>query len=71
MKDLNGITPVAKIGLGVKPEGKLIISGIREYIYVSSPWQKIECFELKFEDFSKNKKYFYLFQREGLRCEIT
>ncbi|WP_462351510.1 Gfo/Idh/MocA family oxidoreductase [Fusobacterium varium] len=71
LKYQNGITPVAKVGLGVKSEGELIISGTKGYIYVPSPWWKTEYFELKFEDFNKNRKYFYPFQGEGLRYEIA
>lgn len=67
----NGIYPVAKIGLGVKSEGELIISGTKGYIYVPSPWWKTEYFEIRFENFSKNKKYFYQFQEDGLRYEIA
>lgn len=71
LKYQNGITPIAKVGLGVKSEGELIISGTKGYIYVPSPWWKTEYFELRFEDFSKNKKYFYPFQGEGIRYEIA
>ena len=71
MKYQSGIIPVAKVGLGVKSEGELIISGTKGYIYVPSPWWKTEYFELRFEDFTKNKKYFYPFQGEGLRYEIA
>lgn len=71
LKYQNGVTPVAKVGLGVKSEGELIISGTRGYIYVPSPWWKTEYFELRFEDFNKNRKYFYPFQGEGLRYEIA
>lgn len=71
LKYQNGVTPVAKVGLGVKSEGELIISGTRGYIYVPSPWWKTEYFELRFEEFNKNRKYFYPFQGEGLRYEIV
>lgn len=67
----NGIYPTAKVGLGVKSEGELIISGTKGYIYVPSPWWKTEYFEIRFEDFSRNKKYFYQFQEDGLRYEIA
>lgn len=67
----NGVYPIAKVGLGVKSEGELIISGTKGYIYVPSPWWKTEFFEIRFEDFSKNKKYFYQFQEDGLRYEIA
>ena len=71
LKYQNGVTPVAKVGLGVKSEGELVISGTKGYIYVPSPWWKTEYFELRFEDFTKNKKYFYPFQGDGLRYEMV
>lgn len=61
----------AMVGLGVKSEGDLIISGTKGYIYVSSPWWKTEHFEIRFEDFSYNKKYYYTFEDEGLRYELA
>lgn len=64
-------TASAKIGLGVKSEGDLIISGTKGYIYVPSPWWKTEYFEIRFEDFSENRKHFYKFDGDGLRYEIS
>lgn len=40
----------AKVGLGVKSEDTLVISGTRGCIYVPAPWWKTEYFELCFED---------------------
>ncbi|MBC2852527.1 Gfo/Idh/MocA family oxidoreductase [Cetobacterium sp. 2G large] len=61
----------AKVGLGVKSEGELIISGTKGYIYVPAPWWKTEYFEVRFENQSFNKKYFYKFEEDGLRYEIS
>jgi glycerol-3-phosphate cytidylyltransferase len=61
----------AKVGLGVKSEGDLIISGTKGYIYVPSPWWKTEYFEVRYENFSENKKYFYKFEGDGLRYELA
>lgn len=61
----------AKVGLGVKSEGDLIISGTKGYIYVPSPWWKTEYFEIRYEDPSKNKKYYYKFEGDGLRYELA
>jgi len=61
----------AKVGLGVKSEGDLIIAGTKGYIYVPAPWWKTEYFEIRFEDMSKNKKYFYKFEDDGLRYELA
>lgn len=59
-----------KVGLGVKSEGDLIISGSKGYIYVPAPWWKTEYFEVRYENLSDTDKYFYKFEGEGLRYEI-
>lgn len=59
-----------KLGLGVKTEGNLIISGTKGYAYVESPWWKTDYFELRYEDQNQNKKFFYKWDGEGLRYEI-
>lgn len=59
-----------KIGLGVKTEGNLVISGTKGYVYVPAPWWKTDYFEFRYEDQSKNKKYFYSWDGDGLRYEI-
>lgn len=59
-----------KVGLGVKTEGSLIISGSKGYAYVPAPWWKTDYFELRYEDQNKNQKYFYKWDGEGLRYEI-
>jgi predicted dehydrogenase len=59
-----------KVGLGVKSEGDLIVSGTKGYIYVPSPWWKTECFEARFEDFSENQKFCFSFEGDGLRYEL-
>lgn len=60
----------AKVGLGVKSEGSLVISGTRGYIYVPAPWWKTEYFELRFEDPNEAEKNFYKFSGDGLRYEL-
>lgn len=59
-----------KVGLGVKTEGNLIISGTKGYAYVPAPWWKTDYFELRYEDQNQNKKYFYKWDGFGLRYEI-
>jgi len=66
-----GAVATVKVGLGVKSEGSLVISGTRGYIYVPAPWWKTEYFELRFEDLSKVEKNFYKFSGDGLRYELT
>lgn len=59
-----------QVGLGVKTEGNLVISGTKGYVYVPAPWWKTDYFEVRYEDQNQNKKYFYPFVEEGLRYEI-
>lgn len=59
-----------KVGMGVKTEGSLVISGTKGYAYVPAPWWKTDYFELRYEDQNKNQKYFYKWDGEGLRYEI-
>lgn len=59
-----------QVGLGVKTEGNLIISGTKGYAYVPAPWWKTDYFELRYEDQNQNKKYFYKWDGYGLRYEI-
>ena len=48
-----------KVGLGVKTEGNLVVSGTKGYVYVPSPWWKTDYFEIRYEDQNENKKFFY------------
>ena len=59
-----------QLGLGVKTEGNLVISGTQGYVYVPSPWWKTDYFELRYEDQNRSKKYFYKWDEPGLRYEI-
>lgn len=60
-----------KIGIGVKSEGELIISGTKGYIYVPAPWWKTDYFEVRYENQEDNKRYFYKLDGEGIRYEIA
>lgn len=59
-----------KVGKGVKTEGELIISGTDGYIYVPAPWWKTDYFEVRREDSTQNKRYFYQLDGEGIRYEL-
>lgn len=59
-----------KVGLGVKTEGNLVISGTKGYAYVPAPWWKTDYFELRYENQNDNKKFFYKWDGAGLRYEI-
>jgi len=63
-------TASVKLGKGVKSEGELVISGTKGYILVPAPWWKPDYFELRFEDPSENRKFFYPLEGEGIRYEI-
>ena len=58
------------LGIGVKTEGNLVISGTKGYVYVPAPWWLTSYFEVRYEDQTKKKKYFYSYDGEGLRYEI-
>lgn len=59
-----------QLGLGVKTEGNLVISGTKGYAYVPSPWWLTDYYEFRFEDQNNNKKFFYQWDGAGLRYEI-
>lgn len=59
-----------QLGLGVKTEGNLIISGTNGYAYVPAPWWLTDYYEFRFEDQNQNKKFFYKWDGAGLRYEI-
>ena len=61
----------AKIAKAAKAEGELIITGTKGYIYVPAPWWKTDYFEIRFENQSENKRYFYQLDGEGIRYEIV
>ena len=60
-----------EVGSGVKSEGELVIAGTKGYVYVPAPWWKPDYFEVRFEDLSSNKRYFYQLNGEGLRDELS
>lgn len=61
----------SNVAISGKSEGNMVISGDKGYIYVPAPWWKTEYFEVRFEDINMNRKYFYKFDGEGLRYEIS
>lgn len=58
------------LGIGVKTEGNMVISGTKGYVYVPAPWWLTDFFEVRYEDQRRNKKYFYSYDGDGLRYEI-
>ena len=49
----------------------MIVSGTKGYIYVPAPWWKTEYFEVRFENPKNNKKYYFQFEEDGLRYELS
>ena len=64
-------TATAKVGLGVKSEGALIISGENGYIKVPEPWWRPQRIEVHHEDLDREEDYEALFEGTGQRYEIT
>ena len=58
-----------QVGIGVKSEGSMVISGTKGYIYVPAPWWRTDYFEVRFEDQNQNRKFYYNWEGEGLRYE--
>ena len=63
-------TSSVTLGVGVKTEGDLVVSGTKGYVYVPAPWWLTDFFEIRYEDRTKNKKFFYSYDGDGLRYEI-
>lgn len=70
LKYENAIAEV-KVGLGVKSEGNLVISGTNGYILAESPWWMTKNFEICYEDREQNEKFFSKYLGQGLRYEIS
>ena len=60
-----------KVGLGVKSEGNLVISGTRGNLYAEAPWWMTRNYELHYEDVEQNEQFFYKYLGQGLRYEIA
>lgn len=60
-----------KVGKGVKAEGQLIIAGTKGYVYVPAPWWKTDYFEIRYEDQTLNRRFFYHLDGEGIRNMIA
>lgn len=61
----------ATCGLGVKSEGRLLISGTKGYIVAEAPWWKTAYFEVHYENPGEVEKYSERFLGGGLRYEIS
>lgn len=61
----------ATCGLGVKSEGRLLISGTKGYIIAEAPWWRTTYFEVHYENPGEIEKYSERFLGDGLRYEIS
>lgn len=61
----------AKMGVGVKSEGQLVIAGTKGYILAESPWWLTKKFVVRYENPSIIETYEPSFQGDGLRYEIS
>ncbi len=61
----------ATCGLGVKSDGRLLISGTKGYIVAEAPWWKTSYFEIHYEDPLNVEKYSEAYLGDGLRYEIS
>ena len=61
----------AKVGLGVKSEGQLVIAGTKGYILCESPWWMTKRFEVRYEDPNCIEVYEYPYEGSGLQYELA
>lgn len=66
----NGMA-TAKMGVGVKSEGQLVIAGTKGYLLAPSPWWLTKKFEVRYEQENVIENYEPKFQGDGLRYEIN
>lgn len=59
------------VGLGVKSESHLTITGTRGSIYIPAPWWNTTDIYVSFEDPSQNQHYNFPFAGDGLRYAIA
>ncbi|MCR4643709.1 MAG: Gfo/Idh/MocA family oxidoreductase [Lachnospiraceae bacterium] len=69
--DYQGRMATAVCGLGVKAEGRLLISGTKGFIRVEAPWWKTSHISVHFEDPSATQQYETAFEGDGLQYEIA
>ena len=61
----------ATCGLGVKSEGRLLVSGTEGYIVAEAPWWKTSYFEVHHENPEDVEKYSERFLGDGIRYELS
>ena len=48
----------------------MTISGTNGYIFVPAPWYKTEYFEIRVDNLSQNRRYFYKYDTDSIRGEM-
>lgn len=61
----------AAMARGAKSEGSLVVTGTEGYAFVPAPWWKTDYFELRFEDASNNRRFFWQLDGEGIRGQLV
>lgn len=64
-------TATGKVGMGVKSEGQLLISGTQGYILCPSPWWQPRHFDVCYEVREQNEHYYNHYKGFGLRYELA
>lgn len=70
MFDYETATATAKVGLGAKSEGQLLITGTKGYILVPAPWWLTKRVEVHYENANATEVYEYPYEEAGLRYEV-
>ncbi len=65
------VVGLATVGIEMKSEGHAVIAGTKGYIYIPAPWWLTREFYVRFEDSSKEYKFEYAFDGDGLRYMIS
>lgn len=60
-----------EVGLSVKTEGSLVVSGATGFVKVPAPWWLTRAFEVHREDPAAGRQYSVPFEGDGLRYELS
>ena len=66
-----GAIGTAVFGKAVKSEGSLVVAGTKGYVFVPAPWWKTDYFEIRRENQTDNRRFYYQLNGEGIRNELA
>lgn len=66
-----GAIGTAVFGKAVKSEGSLVVAGTKGYVFVPAPWWKTDYFEIRRENQTDNRRFYYQLDGEGIRNELA